>query len=144
MTVRLFLKKYILYIAWVQALAGTLISLYFSEIMHLPPCTLCWYQRVFYYPIVFILSVGILRKDFKHIFYYVFPLSIVGWSIAFFHVLLERGIIPESAGPCAAGISCTTRYIEWFGFLTIPLLSFIGFSIIILCMVIYKKLKIKS
>lgn len=137
--VRSFLQKNILYIAWVQSLITILGSLYFSEIAKFPPCVLCWYQRVFMYPLFFILTVGILRKD-KGAYLYVLPLSIIGMLIAFFHNLLYYKIIPENNLPCIQGISCTTKFIEWFGFITIPLLSFSSFVIITVCMLIFRKI----
>jgi len=90
------------------------------------------------YPLVLILGVGILRKD-KNVFDYALPLSIIGWLISVYHNLLYYKIIPESAAPCVAGVSCTTQFIEYFGFITIPFLSFLGFSIIIISLLIYRK-----
>jgi hypothetical protein len=55
----------VIYIAWIQACIATLGSLYFSEIMHLVPCTLCWFQRIFMYPLTLILAVGILRREYS-------------------------------------------------------------------------------
>ena len=120
-------------LAWLQAWIATLGSLFFSEIMHFTPCVLCWYQRIFMYPLVFILSIGILRKD-KNLPYYVLPLSITGLLIALYHNLLYYGIIPEVVR-CAIGVSCKTRFFAWFGFITIPLLSFIAFTVISACMI---------
>jgi disulfide bond formation protein DsbB len=123
----------IIYLAWIQAIVATLGSLYFSEVMKFPPCVLCWYQRIFMYPLVFILAVGMVRKD-KKIYTYVLPLSITGLLIAIYHNLLYYQIIPESMAPCVNGVSCTTKFIEWFGFITIPFLSLVAFSVITLCM----------
>ncbi len=134
--------KSLAYIAWGQALVATLGSLYFSEVKHFPPCTLCWYQRIFIYPLVFIIAVGIIKKD-KNLPNYVLPLTIVGWFISLFHNLLYYGIIPESSAPCVAGISCTTKFISYFGFVTIPLLSFLAFSLIIICMLALKRYNTK-
>ena len=133
------LKRYVLYVAWIQALVATLGSLYFSEIRHFAPCVLCWYQRICMYPLVAIIAVGILRKD-KQMYQYVLPLSLVGLLISSYHNLLYYKIIPEYLAPCVAGVSCTTHYVYWFGFLTIPLLSFTAFSIITTCMFIYRHL----
>jgi len=135
-----FLRKYILYIAWVQALVATLGSLYFSEIAHYIPCVLCWYQRILMYPLVVILSVGILRKD-KNVPYYVLPLSVLGLAIAIYHYLLQMDVIPESVAPCVAGISCASRLAQWFGFVTIPFLSLIAFAVITASMVFFIKQK---
>ncbi len=130
-------KKHILYIAWTAALVSTLGSLFFSEVLHFTPCVLCWYQRICMYPLIAILTVGILRKN-KEIYLYVLPQSILGLSIALYHNLLYYHLLPESISPCIKGVSCTTKFIGWFGFITIPLLSFIGFAIITTCMLLYK------
>lgn len=129
-----------LYIAWVQALAAMLGSLYYSEIRHFNPCVLCWYQRILMYPLVFIIAVGILRKD-KNLPFYVLPMSITGFLIAFYHVLLQKGILPESIAPCTIGASCATKYTGYFGFITIPVMSLFAFSVIIICMLMYRKLQ---
>ncbi|CAN5340022.1 disulfide oxidoreductase [soil metagenome] len=132
-------SKYFLYVAWIQSIVAMAGSLYFSEILKFPPCILCWYQRILMYPLVLILAVGIIKKD-KKIYSYVLPLSIIGAVIAFYHNLLYFNIIPESAAPCVAGVSCTTKFIEFLGFITIPFLSLCGFLLIIVCMLIYRKL----
>ena len=138
----IFIKKYILYIAWIQSIVAMSGSLFFSEVMKLPPCILCWYQRILMYPLVAIIAVGILRRD-KGIYQYVLPLSITGLAIAIYHNLLYYGIIPESIQPCRLGISCTTRQIEWFGFITIPLMSLTAFTVITICMLAFRKMNKK-
>lgn len=120
--------------AWVTAMVATSGSLYASEIAHLPPCVLCWYQRIMMYPLVLIIAVGILKKD-KLLPFYVLPLSIIGGMVAVIHNLLYYKILPETAIPCQLGISCTTKFIEWFGFITIPFLSFMSFAVVIGCMI---------
>jgi len=128
------MKKKILYLVFGISLLSMLGSLYFSEVMKLPPCVLCWYQRIFMYPIVFVTAVGILQKA-QDIFAYILPLSIVGLLIASYHNLLYYGLIPESMAPCVSGISCTTKQIEWLGFITIPLLSLVSFALITISMI---------
>lgn len=127
----------LVYVAWVQALVATLGSLFFSEIMQLPPCILCWYQRIAMYPLVFILTVGILLRDIR-LKYYVLPLSLTGLAISIYHNLLYYKLIPESITPCTTGISCTTRQIEWLGFITIPLMAMTAFTVISLGMLFFK------
>lgn len=136
------MKKAVLYLAWIQSLIATLGSLYLSEIMHIPPCNLCWYQRIFMYPIVFILTVGIISKD-KKLYKYVLPLSIIGLTIATYHVLLQQGIIPSGAAPCVAGVSCVKKYIQLLGFITIPMLSLTAFLVITACMLLFKRKSLK-
>ncbi len=132
------LQKYILYIAFAQALIATLGSLFFSEIMHFPPCVLCWYQRICMYPLVAIFAVGVFRKD-KNVLFYASPLIAVGWLVALYHNLLYYHILPESMAPCVAGISCTIKFFAWFGFITIPLMSLTAFTILGGLMLIYRK-----
>ncbi len=131
-------KTYWLYIAWTITIIAVLGSLYFSEIRHFPPCVLCWYQRICIYPLVTILLVGILKKD-SLVHLYALPLSIIGLIISFYHNLLYYNIIPESLAPCVNGISCTTKYVEYFGFVTIPLLSFLTLAIITFSVIMYAR-----
>lgn len=138
-----FLKKNVLYIAFAQALVATLGSLYFSEIAKFPPCVLCWYQRITMYPLVVIFAVAILKKD-KLFQFYAWPLIAVGWLISVYHNLLYYNILPEAAAPCIQGVSCTTKFIEWFGFVTIPFLSLMGFTILGVLMLIYRRVQGKG
>ena len=128
----------IIFICWIIASVSTLGSLFFSEIMDFPPCALCWYQRVFMYPLVIVFLVGLFPFD-KSIIKYALPLALAGWVFAFYHYLLYSGFIPESIQPCSQGVSCTETYLELFGFLTIPMLSLISFSTIIVLLVILKR-----
>ncbi len=124
-------------LAWVGSIVAMLGSLYFSEILRYPPCVLCWYQRICMYPLVAILAVGIINRD-KLIYRYALPLSLSGLAIAVYHNLLYYKILPESAAPCLAGVSCTTKFIEWFGFLTIPLLAGLGFLTITIFLLLFR------
>lgn len=119
----------LVYVAWLQALVATGGSLYFSEVLKLPPCVLCWYQRIAMYPLVAILTVAILLREAR-LRAYVLPLSLTGLAIAIYHNLLYYGVIPESIQPCTSGVSCTTRQIEWLGFITIPLMALVAFIVI--------------
>jgi len=133
-------KKYIVYIAWIQSLLALFSSLYFSEIRHFTPCILCWYQRILMFPLVIIIAVGILKRD-KKLYEYVLPFSALGLLVSFYQVLLQVGLVSESLAPCSQGVSCTTKYVSYFGFVTIPVLSFAAFAIITICMLIMKKNK---
>ena len=128
----------IIFICWIIASASTLGSLFFREIMEFPPCALCWYQRIFMFPLVLIFLTGLFPFD-KSIIKYALPLAIAGWSIAFYHYLLYSGFIPESIQPCSQGVSCSETYLDLFGFLTIPMLSLISFSTIVALLFILKR-----
>lgn len=133
-------RHLILYAAWLVSIVAFLGSVTFSEVLKLAPCKLCWIQRIFMFPLVFILGTGIIFKDQK-VPFYVLPLSLSGLAVSFYHVLLYRGILPEAKGFCEAGISCTTKYVEFFGFLSIPALSFLGFLFITTLMFYYHSLR---
>lgn len=131
--------RYLTYLAWSQAILAMLGSLYFSEIRHLVPCVLCWYQRILMYPLVILIAIGLFRGDEKQLPSYVLPFSVAGIGFALFHWLLQMGVLPDKIAPCQAGISCTTRYIEYYGFVTIPFLSLVAFSVITTLMLMIAK-----
>jgi disulfide bond formation protein DsbB len=131
------LNDALLYLAWIIALVATVGSLFFSEVMQLPPCVLCWYQRIAMYPLVLIIGIGIISRD-NRMKSYALPICLIGLAISIYHNLLYYGILPESIAPCTEGISCTSRQIEWLGFITIPLLALAAFVSLAVCLLFYK------
>jgi disulfide bond formation protein DsbB len=115
---------------WVVATAASLGSLFFSEIMELPPCSLCWYQRVFMFPLAVVLLVGVLTDD-PRCTRYALPLAAAGWLVAAYHVLLQAGVIPEGAAPCQRGVSCAEVDFALFGVLSIPVLALVAFTALV-------------
>jgi disulfide bond formation protein DsbB len=125
----------IVFLCFLVASIATLGSLFFSEIMEFVPCSMCWYQRIFMYPLVVIFLINILYPDDK-IFKYSFPVVITGLLFAIYHNLLMWGIIPESVVPCKQGVPCSTEYFEYFGFINIPFLSLAAYGSIAILLVI--------
>jgi disulfide bond formation protein DsbB len=125
------------YLAWITALAGMAGSLFFSEVMQLPPCVLCWYQRIAMYPLVVIIAIGIAARD-PRMRSYALPLSVIGLAISVYHNLLYYGFIPESITPCTEGIPCNAVQLEWLGIITIPLMGLAAFVVITVCLLLYK------
>lgn len=125
----------LLFICWFLVSISTLGSLFFSHVMGFAPCVLCWYQRIFLFPLVIILAIGLFPFD-RSVVKYALPLSIAGGLTAIYHNLLYSGIIPESIQPCSRGVSCTEKYIDLFGFITIPMLSLLSFLTIITLLII--------
>lgn len=130
-------RELLLYAAWAVALLATVGSLFFSEVMGLPPCALCWYQRVAMYPLVLIIATGIVARD-RRVRAYALPLCLAGLAVSVYHNLLYYGFIPETLTPCSEGASCTEKQIEWFGFITIPLLGLASFVAVALCLFLYR------
>jgi disulfide bond formation protein DsbB len=118
-------------LAFFQALAATLGSLFFSEIWGMAPCKLCWIQRIFMYPLVFILPIGIYTQDPK-VTRYALPLSLVGFSIALYHTVIYTLTtyfdgVNELVITSCSGVSCTQAQLDFLGFINIPLLSTLAF-----------------
>ena len=129
----------LIFLAWLVAAVSTLGALFLGEVMNLPTCVLCWYQRIFMFPLALILPFGLFPLDAK-VVRYALALAVPGWAIAVFHQLLVAGVIPARITPCVQGVPCTETVIEWFGFVTIPLLSIGAFSIII-ALLLFEKLR---
>ena len=127
----------LLFFCWIIAFVATLGSLFFSEVMALKPCVLCWYQRIFMYPLVVILLVGMFPLD-KNIVRYALPIAVIGWFFAVYHYLLYSGYIPESLQPCDKEASCADINLELFGFITIPMLSILSYTTIIVLLVLFR------
>jgi len=128
------------FVIWLASLLGALGSLFFSDVMDLPPCTLCWYQRIAMYPMVAIASVGMLIRD-RRVAAYLWPFVVAGLALAFYHNLLYYSLIPQEITPCAKGVSCTDRQIEWLGFISIPLLALASFVTTAACLVWFRALE---
>lgn len=123
---------------FIVASIATLGSLFFSEVMEFVPCTMCWYQRIFMYPLVLIFLINLLYPDDK-LFKYSISLVVVGLLFAIYHNLLMWGIVPESAVPCKQGVPCSTEYFEYFGFINIPFLSLSAYTLIFIFLLIGNK-----
>jgi len=90
------------------------------------------------YPLVIIFLINLLYPDDK-VYKYAMPIVVVGLFFAIYHNLLMFGIIPESVVPCVQGVPCSTEYINWLGFITIPFLSLVAYSIIFISLLGLKK-----
>jgi disulfide bond formation protein DsbB len=120
--------------AWAVATLAMAGSLYFSEIAHFPPCTLCWYQRIAMYPLVLILGIAVIKRDVG-VRLYAIPVAVVGAIISSYHYLLEW--FPElDSGACVVGTPCTTVWFREFGFVSIPFLALIAFLLVIVLLLV--------
>ena len=128
----------LIYTAWLLNILSFVGSMYFSNVMMLPPCMLCWYQRICIFPMSFILAVGFLKKD-SNVFWYATPLAVVGWIISLYHNLLYYKIIPKAITACTSGVSCTDKQIEYLGFITIPLMALTSLTITLILLTLFYK-----
>ncbi|AXN38376.1 disulfide oxidoreductase [Peribacillus butanolivorans] len=119
--------------SWIISIIATSGSLYFSEVLHYVPCTFCWYQRILMYPLVFLLGRAFYDQELK-IYRYILPLSILGMLVSGYHYSLQKIPALQQFEMCQSGVPCSGEYINWLGFITIPLLAFTAFSFITVCM----------
>ncbi|MEE4255160.1 MAG: disulfide bond formation protein B [Desulfuromusa sp.] len=129
----------LLFLCWLQVTVSATISLFFSSVLEYEPCVLCWYQRICLFPLIFIFAAGLFPAFDKSVIKYALPLTIAGGLTALYHTLLYAGIIPENIQPCSQGVSCTEKYIELFGFISIPMMSFFAFSILTALLITLKR-----
>jgi disulfide bond formation protein DsbB len=115
-------------LAWVVALAATFGSLYFSEVADFIPCRLCWFQRIAMYPLPLILFLAVIARDRRGA-YYAVGLPFVGAVISLWHLYIEANPDAESPG-CRIGAPCSTKWIDEFGYVTIPMLALTAFAAI--------------
>lgn len=134
-----FLQNYGIWVIFWASLLSSIGSLILSMWLDLPPCDLCWYQRIFMYPIVFISGLAIFNKDYKNGSIYSMFLAIVGAIFAFYHFLLQRSeILSSNSAFCSLddglsnSIDCSVPYFIEFGFVSIPFMSLVFFLLIII------------
>jgi len=123
-------NSWCLFLAWLIAVAATFAALFIGEIMDQVPCNLCWFQRVFMFPLAISLGIAAFRLD-PAIKFYALPLAGLGMAVAGFHTLLYFGLIEEAIIPCARnGPSCSGDAMTILGGLPLPLISLLCFTAI--------------
>lgn len=125
-----FIGDYARELAFLIALIATSGSLYMSNVLGWTPCRLCWFQRIFMYPLVVIIGVSILfdSRDIKD---YVIPLALIGLPIALYHYITQRVEQFHAAGCSIAQVSCSTEYTFYFNYITIPMMAATAFLAIL-------------
>ncbi|MCC6926481.1 disulfide bond formation protein B [Novosphingobium sp.] len=111
-----------LFLAWGIATISALGVLFVGEVMGQTPCSLCWFQRAFMFPLAVILGIAALRSDFT-IWRYAMALAGLGAFVALYHSLVYVGVIAESLAPCSQGVSCASADMTIFGVLPLPFLA---------------------
>ena len=126
---RLTLEGYELWLVFVVSSIATGGSLFFSEIAHFVPCELCWFQRTCMYPLTIVSLIAALAND-SLVARYLLPLPLVGAGVSVYHLLVENGVVGQSSACLiSAPGGCATKWIEEFGYVTIPVLALTGFTL---------------
>jgi disulfide bond formation protein DsbB len=129
-TLRRSLWGYELWAAFVVAAIATGGSLFLSDIAGFVPCELCWYQRICMYPLSIITLAAAIRNDHR-IAGYLLPFPVIGAAVSTYHLLVENGVVGQST-VCrlSAPGGCATKWIEEFGYVTIPTLAITAFGLL--------------
>lgn len=128
------------WLALALALAALGMSLYYSEVLGIVACSLCWWQRIFMYPLVPLFALALMRREEKMIALYAIVLSVIGAGFALYQHALQT--LGEGSLPCPAnpeGISCAQRFLFEFGYVTFPLIAFSLFAFVIVIMLFVRK-----
>ncbi len=123
---------------FIMALVATLGSLYYSEIAGFEPCKYCWFQRILMYPLTIIMFIALRIKD-KYISRYVLPISVMGTLLAGYHYLTQLGWLPSTCVATGYSVGCAKVFVMTFGYITIPMMSFTAFLLILVLQIISKR-----
>jgi disulfide bond formation protein DsbB len=127
--VRTAVWSYELWLAFLVSAIGTGGSLFFSEVAHFVPCELCWFQRICMYPLSITTLLMALANDYRPA-RYLLPLPLVGAGVSVYHLLVENGVVRQTqACLLSAPGGCATKWINEFGYVTIPTLALTAFAL---------------
>ncbi|QJR17504.1 disulfide bond formation protein B [Pelagibacterium halotolerans] len=118
-----------MYVAWTIALVATGGAIFIGEVMGQTPCVLCWYQRIFMFPLALILGLACFKGDLGGAKYGLL-VAVPGLLIAGWHTSLYFGLISQAIAPCSQGVSCTDANMTIWGAVPLPLLSTLSFTAI--------------
>ncbi len=132
------LKENLLLVGALVAGVSMVGSLYYSIIVGYEVCSLCWWQRIFIYPQVFILGLAWWRKEWS-MYLYSITLSIPGLGFAVYHYFFQMfgtSFMP----PCiAGGADCAKIHFIEFGYVTFPMLGITTFLLLLVLMLLERK-----
>ena len=128
--VRRVTRSYEMWLAFLVAAFATTGSLFFSEVANFVPCEICWYQRYCMYPLAPLLLI-VAARDAWWLARWVLPIPVIGAGLSLYHVLIEQGLAPQFTA-CLQSLpgGCALKWINEFGFVTIPTLALIAFSLL--------------
>jgi disulfide bond formation protein DsbB len=120
---------YELWLAFLVTAIATLGSLFFSHFAHFVPCELCWFQRIFMYPLALLTLFAAVHNDHRVARYFL-PLTVIGAGFSVYHLLVENHVVKQ-ANACliSAPGGCATKWIDEFGYVTIPTLALTAFAL---------------
>jgi disulfide bond formation protein DsbB len=127
--VRRWFWGYELWAAFVVAAIATGGSLFLSEVAGFIPCEMCWYQRICMYPLSLLTLFAAVHGDYRFA-RYLLPFPVIGACVSVYHLLIENHVVATPA-QCAIGAGCAVKWINYFGYMTIPTLALTAFVLLI-------------
>lgn len=115
------LGKHALILSFLVSLAAVLGSLFYSEIIGFEPCVLCWWQRIFLYPLVLIFGIAIWKK-IPSVFVYAVSFAMLAALVGAYQYYASLGGVSLLSCIALEG-ACSKIYVMAFGYMTIPLMS---------------------
>jgi disulfide bond formation protein DsbB len=121
------LASWAMQIGFLISFGATLGSIIYSDVVGFPACILCWIQRIFIYPQMFLFGLAWYRKDGVIIAPYMLLLSLIGGAVALYNwaknMLLQYADI-NVACPVVPGLpSCDKLYVLELGYITIAMMA---------------------
>ena|SRR3989344_3053338 len=127
-----FIGKWGIWFALAVSLGASAVTLIHEQLFGLPPCSLCWWQRIFLYPQVILFALALWRRE-NAIVDYSIALSAIGLCIALYHHALQ--MLPLGSIPCPSeGVSCAQIFFLEFGYITYPMMGATLFAFLIILM----------
>lgn len=131
-----FVQRWGLWLAFFATLAGSALTLFYSEVLGIPPCPLCWIQRAFLYPQVVLFGIALWKKDAR-IALISIVLSTLGFAVALYHHALQ--MFPDALPCLAQGAVCAQRHIFEFGYITFPMMAVSLFAFLVVLMLLVRR-----
>lgn len=138
-----FIDRHFLVLSFLIALSASIFPLVYSEVANFLPCYLCWWQRIFMFPLVFMFGVALWDKPARHasqgdaggdkkVIIYALPLVCIGFLLSayqnFFYYFGESSNLPCDA----SGVSCYQKLVSAFGgYISIPMMALTAFLAIL-------------
>jgi disulfide bond formation protein DsbB len=127
--------RWAMYVALGASWVATCGSLFMSEALGWIPCQWCWYQRIFMYPLALVLATGLINRD-RNVPKYALVLAVPGILASTYHIGLQKIPALAKLETCTTTAPCSADYLNWFGFITIPMLAWVAFAVVIVGSVI--------
>ena len=128
-------------IIFLASLVAVLGSLFFSEFARYSVCVLCWYQRIFMYPILLVSSIFLFDKS-RALLKVIMSLSFIGAFFALYHYVIQ--VFPSNVICEVGGVSCAVRPFLTFGYISIPMMALTAFVVIFLTSVFMHNIFLKK